>query len=416
MSKKILIHSIVFSPDGVSTAYLYNDIALKFKESGYDVTVLTTTPHYNVVDSELKKQPLTKRALGLYYESIFNGIKVKHVYQKKYKSTLLRLLGFVYWHIVSFILALCEKRVDLILSPSPPLTIGFLNVIIAKLKGAKVIYNVQEIYPDLLIEEGGLKSGLSISFLKWLEKFVYNNSDAVTTIDEIFYNTIVSRFQNKSKLHVIPNFVDTDIYKPIDKSTLELNKELFPDTESIKVMYAGNIGYAQDWDPLVALADELKNDAVELFVIGEGAEKERLLQEKADKLLDKLHILPYQPRELMPSLLAYSDIQFIFMSPDTEGHGFPSKVYTIMACAKPLFVISGNDTPIINFLKDKDCAYLLTDRDLEANVEKMADVLRKTTITEFERLGENGYKSIENNYSKEKVTGEYVRLVDELLA
>lgn len=415
MSKKILIHSIVFSPDGVSTAYLYNDIALKFKESGYEAAVLTTTPHYNVVDSELKKQPLKKRAFGLYYESNFNGIKVKHVYQNKYKSTLLRLLGFVYWHIVSFVLALCEKRVDLILSPSPPLTIGLLNVIIAKLKGAKVIYNVQEIYPDLLIEEGGLKSGPAISFLKWMERFVYNKSDAVTTIDEIFYNTIVSRFKDKSKLHIIPNFVDTNIYKPIEKSTLELNKELFPDTESIKVMYAGNIGIAQDWDPLVALADELRNDAVEFFVIGEGAEKERLIQEKIDKKLDKLHILPYQPRELMPSLLAYSDIQFIFMSPDTEGHGFPSKVYTIMACAKPLIVISGNDTPIINFLRDKDCAYLLTERDLQSNVARMADVLRNTSLSEFNRLGKNGYVNIENSYSKERVTGEYVKLVDGLV-
>ena len=55
MSRKILIHSIVFSPDGVSTAYLYNDIALKFKESGYEVVVLTTTPHYNVLENELKK-------------------------------------------------------------------------------------------------------------------------------------------------------------------------------------------------------------------------------------------------------------------------------------------------------------------------------------------------------------------------
>lgn len=179
-------------------------------------------------------------------------------------------------------------------------------------------------------------------------------------------------------------------------------------------MYAGNIGFAQDWEPLVALADELKNDAVEFFVIGEGAEKERLLQEKVNKQLDKLHILPYQPRELMPSLLAYSDIQFIFMSPDTEGHGFPSKVYTIMACAKPLIVISGDKTPIINFLKDKDCAYLLTKRDLQVAVAKIADILRKTSLSEFERLGQNGYVSIANNYSKEKVTGEYVKLVDGL--
>ena len=57
--RKLLIHSIVFSPDGVSTAYLYNDIALGFKNAGYDVEVLTTTPHYNVVESEVNKQPMT---------------------------------------------------------------------------------------------------------------------------------------------------------------------------------------------------------------------------------------------------------------------------------------------------------------------------------------------------------------------
>jgi glycosyltransferase involved in cell wall biosynthesis len=415
VSKKILIHSIVFSPDGVSTAYLYNDIALKFKDSGYEVVVLTTTPHYNAVASELKKQPLRKRAFGLYYESYFQGIKVKHVYQKKYKSTIRRLLGFVYWHIVSFMLALFEKEVDLILSPSPPLTIGLLNVIIAKLKGTKVIYNVQEIYPDLLIEEGGLKSNVVISFLKWMERIVYNHSNAVTTIDRIFYETIVSRFKDKTKLHVIPNFVDTDIYKPIENESLELDKDLFPDTKSLKIMYAGNIGHAQDWEPLIALADELKEDAVEFFVIGEGAMKDKLLQEKADRGLKKLHIIPYQPRELMPSLIAYSDLQFIFMAPQTEGHGFPSKVYTIMACAKPLVVCSGENTPIINFLNDKDCAFLVTKKNVQFKVNSIANFIRSTPLSELGRMGKNGYVNIANNYSKEKVTGEYAELVKSLL-
>ncbi len=117
----------------------------------------------------------------------------------------------------------------------------------------------------------------------------------------------------------------------------------------------------------------------------------------------------------MPSLIAYSDVQFIFMAPQTEGHGFPSKVYTIMACAKPLIVSSGENTPIINFLKDKDCAFLLTKRDLQANVAKMADILRNTPSSEFERLGNNGYMSIASNFSKGKITSEYVELIKSLL-
>ena len=110
--KRVLIHSIVFSPDGVSTAYLYNDIALGLVDSGFDVTVLTTTPHYNVIDSEIMKQPLSKKMGGLYYVSNFQGIEVYHIPLKKYKSTLKRIFSFVYWHIASFILALTIKKIN----------------------------------------------------------------------------------------------------------------------------------------------------------------------------------------------------------------------------------------------------------------------------------------------------------------
>jgi len=94
--KKVLIHSIVFSPDCVSTAYLYNDIALGLLDNGFDVVVLTTTPHYNLLDSELIKQPLFKKIFGIYYISNFKGIKVYHIPLKKHKSTLNRIISFVY--------------------------------------------------------------------------------------------------------------------------------------------------------------------------------------------------------------------------------------------------------------------------------------------------------------------------------
>ena len=106
---KVLIHSIAFSPDGVSTAYLYNDIAKAFRDSNFEVVVLTTTPHYNVVQENLVKQPLKKHAFGLYYTSDFSGIKVIHVPQKKFKSTALRLFGFIYWHVISLIMGLVQK-------------------------------------------------------------------------------------------------------------------------------------------------------------------------------------------------------------------------------------------------------------------------------------------------------------------
>ncbi len=415
MSKKILIHTLVFSPDGVSTAYLYNDIALKFKEKGFEVVVLTTTPHYNLLENELKKQPLKRKLGGVYFESNFNGIKVKHVYQKKFKSTFLRLISFIHWHIITFFLALKEKNVDCILSPSPPLTLGFINVILGKLKSSKVIYNVQEIYPDLLIEEGGLKSKPIVSLLKKMERFVYNKSDLVTTIDNIFYNTIQPRFKKPSKLHIIPNFVDTEIYFPIAKESLKVDENLFPPTQSLKLMYAGNVGYAQDWTPLISLAKELKDEPIEIFVIGEGVMKSYLVKEKSKYNLEKLHLIPYQQREIMPQLLAYSDLQFIFMNKQTEDHGFPSKVYTIMACAKPLLVCSGNQTPIVNFLQDKDCAFLFTNENKNEKIAQITSLLKNISRDKLVEMGQKGFEHIENTYSKRVVTEKYVELVENLI-
>jgi len=413
--KKILIHSIVFSPDGVSTAYLYNDIALKFKDSGYTVSVLTTTPHYNIVKEELAKQPLFSKLFGLFYTSNYNGIIVKHIPQKKFKSTTLRIVGFVYWHIMSFILGLFEKNVDIILSPSPPLTIGLINIILGKIKKAKVIYNVQEIYPDILINEGGLKSKFATSILKTIERLVYNKSDAVTTIDSVFYKTIQNRFIDSTKLHIIPNFVDTSIYKPVLKRRNKIDYQLFPKSNSLKLMYAGNIGIAQDWETLLKVAKQLKDDNIEFFIIGEGVMKEYLVNEVEKNCLNNIHIIPYQKRELMPDLIAYSDLQFIFITPQTENQGFPSKVYTIMACAKPMIVSSGNDTPIANFLKDKECAYLIAEKNADKKINQIVKTLKIASKDELQKKGERGFKEIAMNYSKEKVTDMYVNLANSLL-
>lgn len=408
--KRVLIHSLIFSPDGVSTAYLFNDIALSLQKRGFEVVVLTTTPHFNIVPEQVEKQPMRWKVWGLCKVSKFCGMTVLHVPQKKFKSTLLRLIGFIYWHIVSFIIGLSVKHVDLIISPSPPLTLGFLNLGLAKLKGCKVVYNVQEIYPDIL----KLKDGFTLKFLQWMEKKVYNCSDAVTTIDEIFYNTIESRFVDKRKLHIIPNFVDTELYHKVEWKGV-LDESLFPYNDSIKLLYAGNIGHAQSWEPLIELANMTRDLSVEYFVIGEGAQRGYVEDEIKKRNLTKLHLLPYQPRELMPAILSYSDASFIFMAPKMEGDGFPSKVYTIMACERPLLVLSGENTPIVNFLKDKGCAKIISEQDFDKKVNEMAEWLHSATKEDLSQMGRNGLVEIKDQYTKEKVTDMYVDLIDSLV-
>lgn len=407
---KIVIHSLVFSPDGVSTAYLYNDIARAFKQRGHDVVVVTTTPHFNAIPEQLARQPLRWKIPGLCRVSDFDGIRVYHVPQKKFKGTALRMLGFLYWHLVSFFLILGIRGIDVLLSPSPPLTVGQLNLWLGRLKRCKVVYNVQEIYPDIL----GLPDGVVRRALIRMERRIYAGSDAVTTIDPVFYETIVGRFRDPSRLHVIPNFVDTELYRP-GIGHAGLDPDLFPEDESLRVLYAGNIGLAQDWEPLVELARTLQGSAVTFFVIGEGARKV-WLEECRDRYgLDNLHVLPYQPRDLMPQVLDYSDLHFIFMHPDCDGQGFPSKVYTVMACARPLLVCSGEGTPIVNFLSGLGCARLITAGNLQEKVAAMAAWLRSVSRAELRQMGAQGLDVVVRRYSRDVVAGHYVELIESLI-
>ena len=408
--KRILIYSLVFSPDGVSTAYLYNDLALGFQKKGHEVCVLTTTPHFNLINESLYKQPLKKRFLGLFYTSDFNGIKVYHIPLKKYKGTLFRILSFVYWHKMSFFIGLFLKRPDVILTPSPPLTSGFLAILLAKIKGAKTIYNVQEIYPDLIIHLGHLKNTFLINILKRLERFVYNSSNAVTTIDKQFYNTIKPRIKQENSLHIIPNFVDIDLY--LTESSMKLPDEFLSEPGVTNMLYAGNVGLAQEWDLVLNLAKEIRDESIIIWIIGEGVKKEYLKSQIEKQQISNIKLLPYQDRKYMPAINLFADFHFIAMDINMENEGFPSKVYSIMSSGRPMVVVSSENTPITSFLNETDTALLVKDHSLSGFKNA---VLKLALDKELRNsLGANGRKIIDQKYTKQKVIDQYSILIENI--
>ncbi|MEC3877603.1 glycosyltransferase family 4 protein [Chryseobacterium salviniae] len=415
MAKKILIHSIVFAPDAVSTAYLYNDIASNLKKNGFDVEVLTTTPHYNRLEDNIEKTKLTKRFFGLYHISYYKGIKVYHVPQKKYKSVVLRGIVMIYWHILSFILGLRIKNVDVIISPSPPLTIALVSIALAKIKKAKFIYNVQEIYPDFFVNQGVIKSRFILLLLKKLERFVYSCSDSIVTIDQNFKNTLIPRMTHPEKIEIIANFVDTELYNPLENPSVDPN--LFPNDNNLKVMYAGNIGFAQDWEPLIEVAKKTKDKPIIYFVIGDGACRSWLNDEIIRNKLTNIRLIDYQKRESIPQIVNYADLHFIFMNKNLEKDGLPSKVYTIMACKKPLLVISNKNTPIYDLLQNTGAAFLVENNKNNVSLE-LSEILNDvlSNKNKLKVMGENGYNLVQKHYTKDKVTEKYFKHINKVIS
>ena len=248
---RILLHSLVFSPDSVSTAYIITDLALELKGIGHDVTVLTTTPHYNIDKQALKSQPLERKWLGILYYSQCGGIPVWHVkIPMKGSKIWVRAFDYVRFHFISLLVNLfLLKKQDIIIANSPPLTIGILGYLLALRWGVRSIYVVQELYPDIAISRGVIKQKILIDLARYLEKLVYRWNTRIVTITEQFKKTISTRGVFAGKISFIPNGVDCEFYRPLSKSNefLESNGLI----GDFVVLYAGNIGLVQDWESVV---------------------------------------------------------------------------------------------------------------------------------------------------------------------
>jgi spore maturation protein CgeB len=114
----------------------------------------------------------------------------------------------------------------------------------------------------------------------------------------------------------------------------------------------------------------------------------------------------------MPLINSFADIHFISINKEVEQEGFPSKVYTIMACSKPMIVITGENTPLFNFLKPLNCSILISNNRNEEFVHSITE-LANNEIKKQE-LAQNGYDIIQQYYTKEKVVAQYLNLFENL--
>lgn len=401
--KRILIHALTFPPDQVSTSYLYGDIVQKLISSGFEVEVITTYPHYNYFEN------FSNYATGSFYWKTSNyfGAKVHHAPQKKSKSIAIRATYLLFFHIVFIFKAIFIRKFDIILTPSPPITSGFLSGLVAKLRGAKSIYNVQEIYPDVLIKQANIKKGLVFYFLKLIERFTYKMSDRVVTIDEHFSKIIENRLP-KEKLLIIPNFIDTELYKPYYG---ECSANLKLDNKFL-VGYVGNLGKVQNWDMILESIGLLKNNLnVHFLLVGGGSEYDYL--KSAEKELQNLTVMPYQNRELIPMINSRINLHFIAMTEASDMDGLPSKVYAILSSGRPILASTSSNSPLANVVQKSGNGVVIDLGNSKAFADKIIEIYNGGLFSD--ETNRTAREFVLNGYSKEVVTGKYVELVDGLL-
>lgn len=388
------------------------DLAVELQKLGHSVSVLSTTPHYNLDQSALARQPLQECWGGLVSRSRLEGIPVWHVkLPLKGKRVWARVFDYVRFHAISLLLSLRTIGTqDIVIATSPPLTIGIMSWLLAKRWGAASVYKVAEVYPDLAVRQGLIRNPLLIGLMRKMERFVYRYNSMIVPIAESFRRVISSRAVPDHKLRTIPDCVDTELYRPLSR------KNAFSDehrlAEQFVVLYAGNIGLVQDWPTIVFAAEALKDLPIKFVIVGDGARRDWLVSEVNRRHLDNVQMIGYQPKEMMSQINASCDVGLIPMTRTGALDGFPSKVYTIMACGRPVLVTADADSEMAGIIQRSGGGRVVPPEDPDAFTAAV-----KRAYVERDQLPEEGRRArkfVETDYSKEAIARKYDALIREL--
>lgn len=411
----ILILTLVFPPDSVSTAQIMGDLAADLQARGHAVTVLTTSPHYNRDLEAEARQPLTPFWGSILRRSRYEGIPVYHTFMpRKGKNVVLRLSAWLGFHLLSTVAGLTvTPKPDVIIAPSPPLTIGLSAWILSALRGAPFIYTVQEIYPDIAIRLGAVRNRQLIRLLFGLERFVYHKAGRVTVIAPRMRERLLEKGVPPNKVVVVPNFVDISDLQPLSKDNPFSRQHGVHDR--FVISYAGNLGPAQGLEAFIEAARLLQGETgIHFMIMGDGILRETLRQRVAELALRNLIFLPHQPYSLVPQIYATSDLNLVPQAAETGFDAVPSKVYRIMACARPILAVTDPSSDLGQLVRAAQCGAVVAPGAPEALAEAIRTAYRARAS--WQQMGEAGRRHVIENYARTVVTDRYLALAQEVIA
>jgi len=389
------------APTGVVMSRIVQELANR----GHELHVVTSLPWYRKHQVEQG----WSGALWRVEKTNWGSITRVQPFAGKTKSNLLRrAVGFILFSYLVGLRALFAgkvwRRVDGVLAMSPPLTLGLIGWHTKLFRGGKLVFNIQDIFPDAAIETGAITNKKIISFASWLERTSYKCSDSVVLLSDDLANNVQSKLEQKfhKRVKVIPNFVDTQAITPMSRMT-KYRTELRID-DALVVMYAGNVGFSQSLEMLVSAARELPQL---IFVInGEGAARESL--KKSANGLSNVRFGDYQDVSRLSEVLATGDIHVVPLKRGLGSVSVPSKTYSILASGRPVLAAVDLDTEVPRILAAADAGVCVEPDNSAAFISALrAMTLDPKTLSE---MGERGRKWVENHASPASVAQRYEAL------
>ena len=409
MSKSKRLRLIVlcphFEPDMAPTGVVMTRIVHELAARGHELHVVTSLPWYR------KHQVETGWAGALWRVEKTNWGTISRVqpFAGQTKSNLLRrAIGFILFSYFVGVRALFAgrfwRRVDGVLAMSPPLTLGLIGWHTKLFRGGKLVFNIQDVFPDAAVETGAISNQRVIAAASWLERISYQRSDSVVLLSDDLANNVQRKLDQKfhKRIKVIPNFVDTQAIVPMSRLT-NYRRELGID-ESLVVMYAGNVGFSQSLELMIEAARVLPD--VVFVINGEGTARKSL--EAKAQTLRNVKFGDYQDASRLSEVLATGDLHVVPLRRGLGSVSVPSKTYSILAAGRPICAAIDSDTEVPRILAAANAGVCVEPDNQEAFVSAITAMIsdRKS----LEEMGASGRKWVEGHASAQSVAQRYEAL------
>jgi glycosyltransferase involved in cell wall biosynthesis len=392
-----------FPPETGAPQIRVYEVSKELIKRGHQVEVLTAFPHH-------PKGVIPEEYRGMFYLfEDWDGIPVHRtwIYPSPKGSFWKRLASYFSFTFSAFYSIFKSKPTDVIICNSPPLFLGITGYLGAKLKRAKFVFNVADIWPESAVELGILKNKLFIKMAEWLENFLYKKSWKIATATEGIRDYMIRKGKNEKDVFLLPNGVNTDTFHPMPKDEALL-KEIGIENKKV-FMYAGTLGYAQGLDSVLeaaALLKEREPDAHFLFV-GDGQEREKLLKLKEDLKLDNVTFYGSVPVSEMPRMFSIADYSIVSLRNIELFKGArPSKIFPAISTGTPVLYCGDGESATI--LEEYQCGKIAPPENPEGIASAVSELM-KISKNEYEQMCQNGRKLAVEQFS-------WKSIVDDLLA
>ena len=406
---RVLLITNHFLPDVIPQAKLMSQLAEGLRARGFSVDVLTTFPHYE----GFRTVPQYRRRL-LAREPIGDDVvtRVWAFASGRKQNMKHRLANYVSFNaLATAVASLSTRRPDVVLANSGSFFTGVTGAALRLLRGAPFIYNVQDIYPDVPVRAGQLTNAAAIRNLERIESFMYRRAARITVISREQRTVLLGKGVPDVKLTVIPNFVDTDFIRPLPRDNEFSRAHGLAD--KFVIAYGGNLGYAYDFDTLLECAARLRDRPDIVFLlIGDGVLKADLEKKIATAGLDNVRMLPFQPAAQLPEVRAATDVQISLYRRGAAMASLPSKIYEIMASARPALIAAEPGTELWDLVEQNDCGICVHPENSNELLQAILHLADDRSIGHT--LGFNGRSAVQKNFSRDVAADRYARLISEL--